>query len=91
LTDYPPAVVRLLCLNRSWARPWDYSPDQLAACAAILEDLYTAAARPEASSIGSAAVPAALLNDLDVPTAVNIALEDGGQAARTLIEILALS
>jgi hypothetical protein len=32
-----------------------------------------------------------LLHDLDVPTAVNVALEDGGQAARTLIEILALS
>jgi cysteinyl-tRNA synthetase len=91
LADYPPAVVRLLCLNRPWARPWDYSPDQLAACAAILDDLYTAAARPDASTTGSAAVPSALRHDLDVPTAVNIALEDGGQAARTLIEILALS
>jgi cysteinyl-tRNA synthetase len=40
---------------------------------------------------GAAAVPAALLDDLDVPRAVSIALEDGGQAARTLIEILALT
>jgi cysteinyl-tRNA synthetase len=91
LRSYPAAVVRLLCLNRPWARPWDYSDDQLEACAAILDDLYTAAARPDASTSGSAAVPAALLHDLDVPTAVNVALEDGGQAARTLIEILALS
>ncbi len=91
LGNYPAAVVRLLCLNRPWAGPWDYSDDQLEACAAILDDLYTAAARPDASASGSAAVPAALLHDLDVPTAVNVALEDGGQAARTLIEILALS
>jgi cysteinyl-tRNA synthetase len=91
LREYSPAVVRLLCLNRRWADPWDYSPDQLPACAAILDDLYAAAARPDAGSSGSAAVPAALLHDLDVPTAVNVALEDGGQAARTLIEILALS
>jgi cysteinyl-tRNA synthetase len=40
---------------------------------------------------GAAAVPAALLDDLDVPRAVAIALEDGGQAARSLIEILSLS
>ena len=40
---------------------------------------------------GVAAVPAALLDDLDVPRALDIALEDGGQAARTLIEVLALS
>ena len=32
----------------------------------------------------------ALLDDLDVPRALAIALEDGGQAARTLIEVLAL-
>jgi len=32
-----------------------------------------------------------LLDDLDVPRGLDIALEDGGQAARTFIEILALS
>lgn len=30
------------------------------------------------------------MDDLDVPTALSIALEDGDQAARTLIELLAL-
>jgi cysteinyl-tRNA synthetase len=91
LGDYPPAALRLLCLNRSWAAPWEYTSSELNAAASLVEDLYSAAARPDASTSGLAAVPAALLRDLDVPTALAIALEDGGQAARNLIEILALS
>jgi cysteinyl-tRNA synthetase len=91
LTRYPPAAIRLLCLNRPWAAPWDYAPDELEHAAGLIEALYGAAARPNTSTSGLAAVPAALLHDLDVPTALNIALEDGGQAARTLIELLALS
>ena len=74
-----------------WAEPWDYRPDDLDATAGLIEELYTAAARPDGPTSGLAAVPAALLRDLDVPTALGIALEDGGQAARTLVEILALS
>jgi cysteinyl-tRNA synthetase len=91
LRTYPPAALRLLCLNREWSQPWEYTPAQLDAAAATVEDLYAASARPDNGASGQAAVPAALLDDLDVPTAVSIALEDGGQAARTLVEILALS
>lgn len=91
LRNYPPAAIRLLCLNRPWAQPWDYQQTDLDAAAATIEALYAAAARPDNGASGQAAVPAALLNDLDVPTALAIALEDGGQAARTLIEVLALS
>ncbi|MGI8761321.1 MAG: cysteine--tRNA ligase [Jatrophihabitantaceae bacterium] len=90
LAEYTPAAVRLLCLQRPWAQPWTYSPAALAAASATLEELYTAAGRPGGEA-GSAAVPAALREDLDVPTALAIALEDGGQAARTLTEVLALS
>ena len=85
-----PAAIRLLCLNRPWAQPWEYPPPDLDAAAATVEDLYAASARPDNGASGQAAVPAALLDDLDVPTALSIALEDGGQAARTLVEILAL-
>ena len=91
LADYQPAAIRLLCLNRPWAEPWSFSRDLLDAAAADLDDLYSAAARPDAVFSGAAAVPARLLDDLDVPTALAMAIEDGGQAARTLIEILALS
>jgi cysteinyl-tRNA synthetase len=91
LKDYPAAAIRLLLLNRSWAEAWSYSVDLLDEAAAIMDDLYSAAARPDAAVSGSAAVPARLLEDLDVPTALAMALEDGGQSARTLIEILALA
>ena len=91
LPTHSPAALRLLCLNRPWAGTWDYTPAALDSAGALAEDLYSAAARTDTTSTGTAAVPAALLHDLDVPTAVSIALEDGGQAARTLIEILALS
>ena len=90
LKAHSAGAIRLLCLNRRWADDWSYEPAALDAAEATLEQLYAAAARPGMAP-GSAAVPAALLDDLDVPRAVAIALEDGGQAARTLIEMLALS
>ena len=90
LREHSPGAVRLLCLNRPWAQPWEYASALLDGAEATLEQLYAAAAKPGMQP-GAAAVPAALLDDLDVPRAVAIALEDGGQAARTLIELLALS
>jgi len=89
LRTYAPAAVRLLCLNRPWAQPWSYTAAELDASAATLESLYSAAAKP--GQTGAALVPSALLDDLDVPQALEIALDEGGQAARTLIELLALS
>jgi cysteinyl-tRNA synthetase len=90
LREHTPGAIRLLLLNRPWSQPWDYDPAALDAAEATLERLYAAASAPGLAP-GAAAVPATLLDDLDVPRAVAIALEDGGQAARTLIEILALS
>lgn len=90
LRKHSAGAIRLMLLNRPWATPWDYEQRALDAAEATLEQLYAAAATPGMAP-GAAAVPAALLDDLDVARAVSIALEDGGQAARTLIEILALS
>jgi cysteinyl-tRNA synthetase len=89
LREHTPAALRLLCLNRPWSAPWSYTSADLDAAGAVLESLYSAAATP--GQAGAGLVPAALLDDLDVPTALAIALDEGGQAARTLIELLALS
>jgi len=90
LKQHSAGAIRLLLLNRPWAASWSFEPAALDEAEATLERLY-AAASSSGLAPGAAAVPAALLDDLDVPRAVQIALEDGGQAARTLIEILALS
>jgi cysteinyl-tRNA synthetase len=96
LRDYPAAAIRLLILDRSWDRDWDYEPADLEAAAAKLERLQAAAGRPDRGGTGRggtavAAVRAALANDLDVPTALRVAEEErGGQAARSLGSLLGL-
>jgi cysteinyl-tRNA synthetase len=90
LREHSPGAIRLMLLNRAWAANWEFEPGLLDEAEGMLERLYAAASSPGMAP-GAAAVPAALLDDLDVPRALAIALEDGGQAARTLIEILALS
>ena len=43
--QYPPAVLRLLLIDRPWAQPWDFEPVGLDRAADRLERLYAAAAR----------------------------------------------
>jgi cysteinyl-tRNA synthetase len=90
LTGYPAAAVRLLLLDRPWAAPWEYRPADLDKAAGALEDLYAAAARPGTSAAAPAAVTATLLDDLDVPRALAVARDAGGEAARLVLRVLAL-
>jgi cysteinyl-tRNA synthetase len=89
LRDFPPAAIRLLCLNRAWSEGWSYSRDELERSAALVEQLYSAAAKPGHAAAGL--VPSTLMDDLNVPAALELALDEGGQAARTFVELLALS
>jgi len=89
---YPPAVLRLLLIDRPWARPWDFEPAALDRAAARLERLYTAAARTkEGSPSAGRAVTVALSANLDVPAALAVAETDGGEAARLALSVLGLS
>jgi cysteinyl-tRNA synthetase len=88
LRNHAPAVLRMLCLHRPWASGWSFEPAALDTAAATLDQLYAAAAHP--GDTGSASCDA-LLEDLDVPRAIQIALESGGSGARELIDVLALS
>ena len=95
LKEHPAAVVRLLILDRRWDQDWDFSRADLDAAAARLERLHAAAGRPERGATGSggtavAAMRAALAGDLDVPAALRIAEDGGGQAARSLGSLLGL-
>jgi L-cysteine:1D-myo-inositol 2-amino-2-deoxy-alpha-D-glucopyranoside ligase len=91
LRDHPAAAVRLLLLDRVWSNDWEYHPGDVGRAAAGLDELYAAAGRPDRSASASSAVSDALLDDLDVPRALAIAREEGGEAARGLMHLLALS
>jgi cysteinyl-tRNA synthetase len=94
LTNYPAGAVRLLILGRRWDQDWDYDRAGLDEAAARLERLHAAAGRPDRAaartSAAVGAVRAALASDLDVPAALRIAEDDGGQAARVLGSLLGL-
>lgn len=90
LRSCPPAVIRMLLLNRPWGAEWEYQEADLEAATADLEALYVAAGRRNRSAGAAEAVTAALLNDLDVPAAMAIARQEGGDAARGLVSVLAL-
>jgi cysteinyl-tRNA synthetase len=83
-------VVRTLLLDRRWATPWDWTPELLGQAAARLDALRVAAGQPHSSGAAQAAVVEALADDLDVPRALDIAIEEGGAAARDLVQVLAL-
>ena len=96
LAEHPAAALRLCLIDRSWAEAWDYSGAELDAATARLEQLYRMAGRGGAGADASqaaaaAAITAALRDDLDVPTALAIAEDAGGAAARSLIATLGLT
>ncbi len=98
LADHPAAALRLCLLDRPWAKGWDYATAELDRATERLERLYRAAGRNAGASAQDAsqaaaatAIGAALCDDLDVPTALAIAEEVGGGAARSLIATLGLS
>lgn len=90
LERHPAAAVRLLLLNRPWQQTWEFRRADIDDQAKTLDRLYSAAGTARNSQTATGAVTAALLDDLDVPTAVAIAEDSGGDAARLLLRTLAL-
>jgi cysteinyl-tRNA synthetase len=90
LSSAPGAAVRLMLLDRRWDEAWDYRPETLRDASRLLDALYEAGGTRGSSTAAVMAVRAALLDDLDVRTALRIAVEAGGDAARNVIRTLAL-
>ena len=85
-------AVRLMILDRPWAQSWDYRPALLEVAAARLENLYQAAARNVPNDPAAvAALRRLLADDLNVPAALDLAIEAGGAVARTLAGVLGLT
>jgi cysteinyl-tRNA synthetase len=92
LPGYPAAAIRMLILDRRWDRDWDFEQAGLETAAARLDRLHAAAGRPGHGSADAAAarIQAALLDNLDVPAALDVAEDAGGPPARALASMLAL-
>ncbi|MCY7363757.1 MAG: cysteine--tRNA ligase [Frankiaceae bacterium] len=83
-------VVRTMLLDRRYGTPWDYTDAALEQAGRRLDALRSAAGRAHGSTAAPEAALLALVDDLDVPRALDIAIEEGGQAARDLVAVLAL-
>ena len=90
LGAHPAAAIRLMILDRPWAEDWEYSDASPDAAASRLADLYQAAGRTHAADASAAEIRRLLATDLNVPAAVEVAIEAGGAAARLLIATLGL-
>ncbi len=85
-----PADVRMLLLNRRWDQDWDLHDADLEQAASSVDALHEASARVGDEADADRQVLSALLDDLDVPRALQAALDAGGSAARLLSRALLL-
>jgi cysteinyl-tRNA synthetase len=92
LADHPAGAVRLMILDRPWADSWDYGPAQLESATSRLEDLYRAASRTRpVDQTAMDELHRLLAADLDIPGALDLAVEAGGAPARALATTLGLT
>ncbi len=82
--------MRLALLNRSRDQPWECTETEFADAASVLERLYAAAGSATDTTAAVEEVLGLLVTELDVPGALELALDQGGQAARFLIQTLEL-
>jgi cysteinyl-tRNA synthetase len=87
---WPPGAIRLLLIDRPWASSWDYREEDLASAAERLDRLWSRAGTPATDPAGEQAAVDALLDDLDVRRALDIAEEAGGHTLRSVGGLLGL-
>ena len=88
---HPAAAVRLMILDRPWGEDWDYSPALLDRAEERLEELYRAGGRTRTVAAAVAEAGRLLAADLNVSAAVDVAIEEGGAAARSVTAVLGLN
>lgn len=82
-------ALRLYLLDRPWSGVWDYDETELRRAADRLERLRSAAGR-RASETAAEPVLRVLLDELDVPSALDLAEDSGGQVADAVLRLLSL-
>lgn len=91
IEDHPAAAVRLMILDRPWAEDWDYSAGLIGKAEKRLESLYQAAGRTRTVPAALAEIGRLLAADLNVTAAIDVGVEEGGAAARSVTAALGLS
>jgi cysteinyl-tRNA synthetase len=91
IEDHPAAAVRLMILDRPWDEDWDYSPALLDRAGKRLESLYQAAGRNGTAPAAVAEIGRLLTSDLNVTRAIDVGIEEGGAAARSVAAAAGLS
>ncbi len=89
LERFSGSALRLGLLHRAWSEPWECADEVFASADGVLSGLRKAAggALPPRHHAG---VLSRLVDDLDVPGAVALALDEGGEAAAYLLDVLDL-
>ena len=90
LQEHSGPALRVLLLDRPAQESWEFRPELLADAHARLDALFSAAGRPGSSAAAEDAVTDRLLDDLDVHGALDIAVTEGGDVARSLVRVLSL-
>jgi len=85
-----PTAIRLLLADRAWDEAWEVDLSHLDEAENRLENLWKAAGRSKNSEVALAAALQALMQNLNVPKALNIAEEAGGQTMRHIGNLLGI-
>ncbi len=83
-------ALRLHVLDRPWSQPWDFVEADLAGANERLEALWSAGGTAGGSPAAVDEALGALMDDLDVSRALDVAIDAKGEAARTVAKVLAL-
>jgi cysteinyl-tRNA synthetase len=90
LERWSPGAIRLMILSRPWHQTWEFSEGELDRAAGQLEQLWHYGAR-SGGNTAAGEVRRALLDNLDVTRALDVAKEAGGQVLRDVVALLGLS
>ena len=88
LRRWPGEAIRLHLLDRAWHQPWEFVEGDLDRAAGRLEALWARAGIPGGDEAATGAAVTALADDLDVPRALAIAEDAGGEPLRVVGKLL---
>jgi cysteinyl-tRNA synthetase len=91
LERWSAAAIRLLILSRPWNESWEFSESELERVEGELETLRSLEAKPGASDAVAREVRRVLFENLDVPGALAVARDAGGEVLRDLDRLIGLT